>query len=182
MDGHNISSTFLVDKCTTYKVAEVCSLLASAKLPLDLFPGTYVKMSFHSIKWMKYGWKEAEFLFCIFCNPDLDYMPSPWQINITFTVDRDILCLLITWRRIQISARQGNAFLAPRRTLSFSANWMQKNLHKIMLIIISMIHFNLRICLIKAKVSYYPLFFVNGWMFQSNSKMIHDVKYHRSLF
>ena len=132
---------------------------------------------------MKYGRKEADLLFRILCNPDFDFMPSSWwQINITFYVDRDILCLLITWRRIQISARQGNAFLAPRRTLSFSANWMQKNLHKIMLIIISMIHFNLRICLIKAKVSYYPLFFVNDWMFQSNSKMIHDVKYHRSLF
>ena len=136
---------------------------------------------------MKYGRKEAKFLFCIFCNPDFDFMLTSWQINITFTnVERDILCLLITWRRIQISARQGNAFLAPRRTLSFSANWMQKNLHKIMLIMISMIHFNLTICLIKSQGVVLSvrvqLVFVNDWMFLSNSKMIHDVKYHHSLF
>ena len=136
---------------------------------------------------MKYGRKEADLLFCILCNPDFDFMPSPWwQINITFYVDRDILCLLITWRRIQISARQGNAFLAPRRTLSFSVNWMQKNLHKIMFIIISMIRFNLRICFIKSQgvISSVrvPLLFVNDWMFHSNSKMIHEIKYHRSLF
>ena len=106
---------------------------------------------------MKYGRKEVKFLFCIFCNPDFDFMLSPSQINITFNVDRDILCLLITWRRIQISARQGNAFLAPRRTLSFSANWMQKNLHKIMHIIISVIHFNLTICLIKSQGSRCPI-------------------------